>query len=66
MITKQTFDIVNKNGDVMESFPDYGKAMSEFKNENPNYVKLVQRQRIERVISERKVDKNGNAVYEKQ
>lgn len=66
MITKQTFDIVNKNGDTMESFQDYGKAMSEFKNENPNYAKLVQRQKIERVIRERKVDKNGNAVYEQK
>lgn len=64
MITKQTFDIINKNGDVIKSFMDYGKAKEEFRHCNPNYVKLVQHQTVERVLTERKVNKNGNAIFE--
>ena len=63
MIKKQTFDILNKNGDTMESYQDFGKAVNQFAKHNPNYVRLVQRQTIERELYVRQVNTRGNAEF---
>lgn len=63
MIKKQTFEILNKNGDTMKSFLDFGQSVNEFTKHNPNYVRLVQRQTIERELYVRQVNTRGNAEF---
>lgn len=63
MIKEQLFLIVNKNGDVLRKFYNFNSAQKEFlESDNPNYVRLVQKQVIERDVMKRDVNENGNAV----
>lgn len=66
MKLEEKVEIVNKNGDVLKSFPreDLDEAISEFAKPNPNHVLLRLSWSGSRDIARRQVGKDGNAYGE--